>query len=111
ATGLGGLPASDMQAAAASQAAAAAQQSGAPIAPAAGAPGGVGQQDKMAMRRFGMEAIGSSQWFGDDEPVVGQSQRRRRDFRESDEVTESVSILDEEHKLPPTVIGDGQQGR
>lgn len=108
-TGLG-LP-HDMQAAAASQAAATAQHAGAPIAPAGGAPLG-GQQDKMAMRRFGMEAIGSSQWFGDaDDPVVGQSPRRRRDFHETDEVTESVSVLDEEHKLPPTVIGDGHAGR
>lgn len=105
-----GLP-HDMQAAAASQAAAAAHQAGAPVAPAGG-PAGAGQQERMAMRRFGMEAIGSNQWFGDtDEPVVGQSQRRRRDFRETEEVTESVSILDEEHRLPPNVIGDGSTGR
>ncbi|WP_460405834.1 hypothetical protein, partial [Actinophytocola sediminis] len=95
-----------------SQAAAAAQHAGAPLAPAAGAPTGVGQQDRMAMRRFGMEAIGSNQWFGDtDEPVVGESPRRRRDFREPVEVTEAVSVLDEEHRLPPNVIGDGPTGR
>jgi hypothetical protein len=57
----------------------------------------------MVMRRFGMEAIGSSQWFGDgNEPVVGASPRRRWD-----DVTESVSIFGEEHKLAPNVIGDG----
>jgi hypothetical protein len=95
------------QAAAASQAAAGAHPgAGAPMAPTAGPAGG--GQEKMAMRRFGMEAIGSSQWFGDnEEPVVGQSPRRRFDLRESADVTESVSILDEEHKLPPNVIGDG----
>jgi hypothetical protein len=96
------------QAAAASQAAAGTHPgAGAPIAPAAGTP--MGAQEKLAMRRFGMDAIGSSQWFGDtEEPVAGQAPRRRFDLRQSeDEVTESVSILDEEHKLPPNVIGDG----
>ncbi|GAB1508717.1 PPE domain-containing protein [Actinophytocola sp. KF-1] len=95
------------QAAAASQAAATAHSgAGAPIAPATGAVGG--GQEKMALRRFGMDAIGSSQWFGDtEEPAVGESPKRRFDLRESAEVTESVSILDEEHKLPPTVIGEG----
>jgi hypothetical protein len=105
---VGGLPPSELQhAAAASQAAAnAAQHPGAPIAPTTGAVSG--GQEKMALRRFGMEAIGSSQWFGDaNEPAVGESQKRRFDLRESAEVTESVSILDEEHKLPPTVIGEG----
>lgn len=103
------LPTSEQfqQAAAASQAAASAHPgAGAPIAPATGPVGG--GQDKMALRRFGMDAIGSSQWFGDtDEPAVGESPKRRFDLRESAEVTESVSILDEEHKLPPTVIGEG----
>ena len=105
--GLGGLPPSDLpHAAAASQAAANAAHPGAPIAPAGGPVSG--GQEKMALRRFGMEAIGSSQWFGDtEEPAVGQSPKRRFDLRESEEVTESVSILDEEHKLPPTVIGEG----
>ena len=95
------------QAAAASQAAAGTHPgAGAPIAPAGGA--SVGPQDKLALRRFGMDAIGSSQWFGDtDEPVPGQAPRRRFDLRESVEVTEAVSILDEEHRLPPNVIGDG----
>ena len=106
-TGLG-TPAGDLQAhaAAAGQAAASTHGAGAPMAPAAG--GTAGAQEKLAMRRFGMEAIGSSQWFGDDdEPVVGQSPRRRYDVREEEEdVTEAVSIMGEEHKLPPTVIGD-----
>jgi hypothetical protein len=104
------LPPSEQQfqqAAAASQAAAGAHAgAGAPIAPTTGPV--AGGQEKMALRRFGMDAIGSSQWFGDtEEPVVGESQKRRFDLRESAEVTESVSILDEEHKLPPTVIGEG----
>jgi PPE family protein len=95
------------QAAAASQAAASAHPgAGAPIAPTTG--GVSGGQEKLALRRFGMDAIGSSQWFGDsDEPAVGESPKRRFDLRESADVTESVSILDEEHKLPPTVIGEG----
>jgi len=91
------------QAAAASQAAA---HPGAPIAPGAGGAGGVGP-DKMAMRKLGMDAIGSSQWFGDDEAVPGQSQKRRFDLRESTEPDEPVSILDDEHQLPPNVIGEG----
>jgi hypothetical protein len=104
---LSGLPPADLQhAAAASQAAANAAHPGAPMAPTTGAVGG--GQEKMALRRFGMEAIGSSQWFADnDEPAVGESPKRRFDLRESADVTESVSILDEEHKLPPTVIGEG----
>lgn len=107
-TGTGiGTPSGDLQAqaAAASQAAATTHGAGAPMAPGAGA-GVAGTQDKLAMRRFGMEAIGSSQWFGDDEPVVGQSPRRRYDLREEPDVTEAVSIMGEEHHLPPTVIGD-----
>jgi len=107
------LPQDLQQAAAAQQAAATAQaQAGAPMAPATAGPTGVGQHDRMAMRRFGMEAIGSNQWFGDtEEPVVGESPKRRRDFREIEEVTETVSVLDEEHRLPPNVIGDGPSGR
>lgn len=104
------LPPSEQQfqqAAAASQAAASAHPgAGTPIAPTSGPV--AGGQEKMVLRRFGMDAIGSSQWFGDtDEPAVGESPKRRFDLRESAEVTESVSILDEEHKLPPTVIGEG----
>jgi hypothetical protein len=108
AASMGGLPPSDLQhAAAAGQAAANAHPgAGAPIAPATGVVNG--GQEKVALRRFGMDAIGSSQWFGDnDDPVVGESPKRRFDLRESADVTESVSILDEEHKLPPTVIGEG----
>ncbi len=113
--GLGAMPTGDMQAAAASQAAvghAAVHQSGAaaPMAPTTGAGAG-GAQDRTAMRRFGMDAIGSNQWFGDDEGVVGERARRRRDFSETPQVTESVAILDEEHKLPPTVIGDSSTDR
>lgn len=111
-SGTGGMPPGHelqqaQQAAAASQAAAGAHPggAGAPIAPTGGP---VGSQDKMAMRRFGMDAIGSSQWFGDnEEPVAGEAPKRRFDLRESAEVTESVTILDEEHQLPPNVIGEG----
>jgi PPE family len=111
---VGGMPASDFQAAAAGhaaagQAAAVHQSSASPVAPAAGTTGG--GQDRVALRRFGAEAIGSNQWFGDDEAVVGDSPRRRRDFKETEHVTESVDILGQEHKLPPTVIGDGQTDR
>jgi hypothetical protein len=111
---VGGVPATDFHAAAAGQAAGQAaavhQSSAGTMAPAAGTPGG-GGQDKMALRRFGAEAIGSNQWFGDDEAVVGDSPRRRRDFKENKHVTESVDILGQEHKLPPTVIGDGHNDR
>jgi hypothetical protein len=109
-TGLGGLPTPELQqaqqAAAANQAAAQ-HASGAPIAPTAGGPAGA--HEKMAMRRFGMEAIGSSQWFGDaEEPVPGQSPKRRFDLRQTeDDANESASILDEENQLPPGVIGEG----
>jgi hypothetical protein len=66
----------------------------------------------MGLRRFGMDAIGSNQWFGEaDEAVVGEAPRRRRDFRETEQVIESVDILGDEHKLPPTVIGDGPNER
>jgi hypothetical protein len=112
-TGVGNLgmpPQGDMQAAAAGHAAAVHQASAAtPMAPTAGAATG-GAQDRMAMRRFGMDAIGSNQWFEADEAAaVGESPRRRRDFKDNNEqVIESVDILGEEHKLPPTVIGDGQ---
>jgi hypothetical protein len=108
-TGGGVLPPAELQqAAAASQAAATAHHpgAGAPIAPAGGPVGGT--QDKMAMRRFGMDAIGSSQWFGDtDEPVVGQSPKRRFDLRGTAEQDEQQTILDDEHQVPPTVIGEG----
>ena len=112
-SGLGGMPTPELQqqqaqqAAAANQAAASAQHAGTPIAPAAG--GAPGAQEKMAMRRFGMEAIGSSQWFGDaEEPVPGQSPKRRFDLRKSsDDDAEQAPILDEENQLPPGVIGEG----
>lgn len=95
------------QAAAASQAAGTPPPPGAPLAPATG--GVPASQDKMALRRFGMEAIGSSQWFGDtEEPVVGESPKRRFDLRATAD-TENVTILDDESHLPPTVIGDGSR--
>jgi hypothetical protein len=111
-TGAGnmGVPTNELQqAAAASQAANTAHAgAGAPIAPTSGGMGG--GQDKVGLRRFGMDAIGSSQWFGDtEEPVVGQSPKRRFDLRDSTDVPESVAILDEESQLPPNVIGDGSR--
>ncbi len=109
---IGGMPPSDLQAAAAGHAAAVHQASAAPIAPAAGVGGAGGGQDRMALRRFGMDAIGSNQWFAEtDEAVVGERPRRRRDFKENEQVIESVDILGQEHKLPPTVIGDGPTDR
>ena len=60
------------------------------------------------MRRFGVDTIGSGQWFGDapePEAVGGSPTRRRRDRDER--LTEQVSIDGEEHNLPPTVIGEG----
>jgi hypothetical protein len=111
-TAMGGMPPNDMQAAAAGHAAAVHQASAGPMAPAAGVGGAGAAQDRMALRRFGMDAIGSNQWFGEaDEAVVGEAPRRRRDFRETEQVIESVSILGEEHKLPPTAIGDGPTER
>ena len=108
-SGTGGMAPHEMQqaqqAAAASQAAASAHPAGAPMAPGTGP---VGSQDKMGARRFGMDAIGSSQWFGDtEEPVPGESQKRRFDLRESAEANESATILDQENQLPPNVIGEG----
>lgn len=109
--GLGAMPQTDLGAAAAGHAAAVHSAGAAPVTPAAGVGGG-GGADRMAMRRFGMDAIGSNQWFAEtDEAVVGERPRRRRDFKENEQVIESVDILGQEHKLPPTVIGDGQTER
>lgn len=107
-----GPHAADFQSAAAGQAAAAA---GTPAAATPGAAAGTGlaggtAQDagKGALRRFGSEAIGSGQWFG-DEPnyeVRGANSPPRRRFSDDEHVTEAVSIDGEEHRLPPTVIGE-----
>jgi hypothetical protein len=101
-----GLRPDELPAAAAGQAAATAPGA---AGGAAGGGAGSGAQDKTAMRRFGMDTIGSGQWFGDDEQQAQRNTppRRRRDFREVEQVTESVSIMGEEHKLPPNVIGEG----
>ncbi|MGW5052836.1 PPE domain-containing protein [Actinokineospora sp. NPDC004072] len=79
---------------------------GAAGAPAGGAAAPVGSSDKVAMRRFGPEAIGSSQWFADGEvaPVRAVS-GRRRDLGATEGVTEDVSVDGEQHQLPPPVIG------
>ncbi|HEV2783095.1 MAG TPA: hypothetical protein VGX25_27250, partial [Actinophytocola sp.] len=67
--------------------------------------------DRAGLRRFGVETIGSGQWFGDGpEPEVrgGTSPNRGRwSSREDERVTEQVSIDGEEHNLPPNVIGEG----
>ncbi|GLZ38562.1 PPE domain-containing protein [Actinokineospora sp. NBRC 105648] len=89
---------------------------GAPMAPGAGAGAGMGGNDKMAMRRFGVDALGSSQWFGDAPDQAGTSGGsgssgtrqvggRRRDLSETEQVTESVDVLGEDVQLPPGVIG------
>jgi hypothetical protein len=103
----------DFQSAAAGQAAAAA---GTPAAATPGAAAGTGagaggaQDPAKTLRRIGMDAIGSGQWFADapdNEPVRGASpNRRRREFRDDQPVTESVSIDGQEHRLPPGVIGE-----
>ncbi|CRK59794.1 hypothetical protein [Alloactinosynnema sp. L-07] len=63
--------------------------------------------DKLGLRRFGADAVGSSQWFGD--PVEQAPSRevsgRRRDLGSTEQVTESVVIDGEDHQLPPGVIG------
>jgi hypothetical protein len=105
---LPGMPGNELQAAQQAQQAAAASHAAHPGAPIAPTTGAAGTPDKMAMRKLGMDAIGSSQWFGDpEEPVPGQSQKRRFDLRESAETEEPSSILDEENQLPPNVIGEG----
>lgn len=81
-----------------------------PTSPAAGAgtPAGT-PADKLALRRFGAEAIGSNQWFGDSqEPAGDQRPRRRMELREPEQVVQSVAILGREHHLAPTVIGDSK---
>jgi uncharacterized protein YukE len=103
----------DFQSAAAGQAAAAA---GTPAAATPGAAAGTGlaggahDANRNALRRMGMDSIGSGQWFGDTpdpEAVRGASpNRRRREFRDDQPVTEAVSIDGEEHRLPPGVIGE-----
>ncbi|MGX7827707.1 PPE domain-containing protein [Actinokineospora sp. 24-640] len=86
---------------------------GTPMAPghATGAPVGAagagGQADKLAMRRFGAEAIGSSQWFADsgDATPVRSVSGRRRDLGSTENMTENVTVDGEDHLLPPPVIG------
>jgi hypothetical protein len=106
-----GPTSADFQSAAAGQAAAAAGTPAAATPGAAAGTGGGAQDGKTPLRRFGMDAIGSGQWFAETqehEQVRGASpNRRRREFRDDDQpVTESVSIDGEEHRLPPTVIGE-----
>jgi PPE family protein len=85
-----------------------ASSSGAGTGPAAGAAPGA-PHDKIALRRFGAEPIGSSQWFGDQPaPAVGERPRRRAELSATERVTEPVAILGREHRLAPTVIGDGK---
>jgi hypothetical protein len=63
--------------------------------------------DKLALRRFGTEALGSSQWFADTaESAPSRTvSGRRRDLSATDQVTESVTVDGEDHQLPPNVIG------
>jgi hypothetical protein len=104
-----GLRVDDLPAAAAGQAAASQAAAAHPGAVPPGTAGTAGSaQERVAMRRMGMDSIGSSHWFGDDEDAAPRQNqpRRRRDFRESEKVTESVSLMGEERQVPPTVIGD-----
>ncbi|WP_436492178.1 PPE domain-containing protein [Actinokineospora sp. HUAS TT18] len=77
----------------------------APMSPAGSAP--TSSADKLGLRRFGADALGSSQWFGD--PVEQAPSRtvsgRRRDLASTEQVTESVNVDGEDHQLPPGVIG------
>jgi len=92
----------------AAQPAASGAGSGAGTGAAANATPGA-PHDKLALRRFGAESIGSSQWFGEAaEPAVGDRPRRRTELRATEQVVESVAILGREHRLAPTVIGDGK---
>lgn len=106
-SGAAGLPAGlridDLPAAAAASQAAAATPGTVPP----GTAGAGGAQDKAAIRRMGMDSIGSSHWFGDDEGAAArQTQpRRRRNFKETEQVTESVNVMGEQHRLPPNPIG------
>ncbi|WP_018682403.1 PPE domain-containing protein [Actinokineospora enzanensis] len=112
-SGNAGLNASPSLAAGANPASA----TGTPMAPGAGAAGGapMSSNDKIAMRRFGVDALGSSQWFGDPgESTMGagssgaggrQLGGRRRELSQTEQVTESVTIDGEDVNLPPGVIG------
>jgi hypothetical protein len=100
----------DLQSAVASQMAAAA---GTPAAATPGVAAGTGtglsggDAARGPMRRFGMDTIGSGQWFGDapDSEAVGASPSRSR-YSRDERVTEQVSIDGEQHNLPPNVIGE-----
>ncbi|EWC59412.1 hypothetical protein UO65_5273 [Actinokineospora spheciospongiae] len=87
-------------------------------APMAGGAGGVGtgSDNRMAPRRFGTEALGSSQWFGDAAESVAngtganpndrQVGGRRRDLSQTEQnIVESHDIDGEDFHLPPGVIG------
>ncbi|MBC6448454.1 PPE domain-containing protein [Actinokineospora xionganensis] len=89
---------------AATPAGAMAGHAGAPVSPT----GAVAPTtaDKMAMRRFGTEALGSSQWFAETESAPSRDvSGRRRDLGSAAPVTESVVVDGEDHQLPPNVIG------
>lgn len=77
--------------------------SGAPISPPGAAPT---PAEKVALRRFGTEAVGSSQWFAETESAPSRDvSGRRRDLGSVEQVTESVVVDGEDHQLPPNVIG------
>ncbi|SDH58945.1 PPE family protein [Actinokineospora alba] len=76
---------------------------GAPVSPTGAAPT---TADKPALRRFGTEALGSSQWFAETESTPSRDvSGRRRDLGSVEQVTESVVVDGEDHHLPPNVIG------
>ena len=78
---------------------------GTPVGASGAAP--VSTADKLAARRFGTEAIGSSQWFADaaDSAPPRSVSGRNRDLGSTEHVTENVTVDGEDHHLPPPVIG------
>lgn len=60
--------------------------------------------DKLALRRFGTEALGSSQWFADtaDSAPSRTVSGRRRDLSATEQVTESVTVDGEDHSCRRT---------
>jgi hypothetical protein len=113
-SGIGSAPGSGPHAADMTAAGPAAAAAGTPAAATPGAAAGTGSAGSSdpgrgALRRFGMDTIGSGQWFGDapESEIRGATPtRRRRDHTPPQKITESVSIDGEEHQLPHNVIGE-----
>ncbi|OLR90487.1 PPE domain-containing protein [Actinokineospora bangkokensis] len=121
-TGAGALGGDDFTAAGAASAGSAPgamNPAGAGAAPVGAGGAGVPADNRMAPRRFGTEALGGSQWFGDAAESVAagggdaggrQTGGRRRDFTAAaaepeQDFIESHDINGEDVHLPPGVIG------